>query len=69
MKKLRYVLGNDEGMESVQAIGLILIAIIIVALLIIFKDAIKKFMDKATGNVDSWSSQIQSDIGAEMSHL
>ena len=66
-KRISYVLNNDEGMESVQAVGLILIAIIIVAALILFKDKITAFLKKATSNVGTWSSRIKSDVNDELS--
>ena len=62
LEKLNAILGNDEGMEGVQAAGLVLVAVLIIAVLILFKDKIVGFFTKSATSVDQMNNAIPADI-------
>ena len=58
LEKVKAILDNDEGMEGVQAAGLVLVAVLIIAVLIIFKDAINNFFRSATNSVNQMTDLV-----------
>lgn len=56
--RIKNVLAGNSGMEGIQAAGLVLLGIVIIAVLVLFGERIKAFFDTGVGKVNQMTDKL-----------